>query len=300
MPVSDAELLAGLRAAFGRRVTLEARRPWARRSSLPMEELLVDGEWLLFKDVSRGPRPPRPAFMVDPLREIAVYREVLEPAAVGAPALRGALAEDGGRRAWLFLERVDGVPLDEAGELGAWKDAARWLADLHARPLPPSGAARLLRYDAAWLRRWPARALRREPALARFAAAAERAVEHISAWPASLVHGEFYPANVLVAGARIRPVDWETAGLGPGLLDIAALTSGSWVEQERVRVERAYRDALPAERRPAAAELAEALRSARLLVALQWIGWEARFTPPDQHAFDWLGEVQRLAAEPGG
>jgi aminoglycoside phosphotransferase (APT) family kinase protein len=298
--VSDAELAAGLNTAFGRRVALEERRPWARRSSLPMEELRVDGEWLLFKDVSRGPRPPRPAFMVDPLREIAVYRELLGPAAVGAPALRGAFAERGGRRAWLFLERVDGVPLDEAGELGAWEDAARWLADLHARSLPPPGAGRLLRYDAAWLRRWPARALRREPVLARVAAAAERAVEHVSAWPAGLVHGEFYPANVLVAGGRIRPVDWETAGLGPGLLDIAALTSGGWDARERARVELAYHDALPAERRPGAGELAQALRHARLLLALQWIGWDARFTPPEQHAFDWLGEVERLVAEPAG
>jgi len=296
MPVSDAELAAGLRAAFGRPVALEARRPWARRSSLPMEELLIDGEWLLFKDLSRGARARRPAFMVDPVREIAVYRELLEPAAVGAPALRGALAENRGRRAWLFLELVDGVPLDEADDLGAWEDAARWLARLHARPLPPAGAARLMLYDAAWLRRWPARALRREPALAPLADAAERAVERVSAWPAGLMHGEFYPANVLVEGTRIRPVDWETAGLGPGLLDIAALTSGSWDEQERARVERAYCDALPADR-PRGRELADALAHARLLVAMQWLGWDARFMPPDEHAHDWLAEAGRLAQE---
>jgi Ser/Thr protein kinase RdoA (MazF antagonist) len=258
-----------------------------------MEELRIDGEWLLFKDLSAAARAPRPAFMVDPLREIAVYRDLLEPAGVGAPALRGWLAD--GRRAWLFLERVEGAPLDEARDLGAWEAAARWLAHLHSRPLPTAGTGRLLRYDAAWLRRWQIRAAASRPALRRLSAAVERAVESVSSWPFGLVHGEYYPANVLVAGRRIRPVDWETAGLGPGLLDVAALTSGGWDARERVRVERAYREALPPGRRPAARELADALRQARLLVAVQWLGWDERFSPPEEHAHDWLADAWRLA-----
>jgi Ser/Thr protein kinase RdoA (MazF antagonist) len=294
MSVSDAELAAGLCAALGRPVELTARRPWPRRSSLPMEELRVDGEWLLFKDLSPGVRP-RPAFMIDPLREIAVYREILAPAKIGAPRLRGALTDEG--RAWLFLERVDGVPLDEAHDLAAWEQAARWLARLHARPRPSTGTARLLGYDAAWLRRWPARALRGDPGLAPLADAAERAVQRVAAWPVGLVHGEFYPANVLVAGGRIRPVDWETAGIGPGLIDVAALTSGAWDRAERARIETAYRVALPPDRRPDADELADALDHARLLVALQWLGWDAGFEPPAEHAHDWRAEAQRLAAE---
>jgi Ser/Thr protein kinase RdoA (MazF antagonist) len=295
MPLSDADLATGLPAAFGRPVELQARREWMRRSSLPMEELRIDGEWMLFKDLWPVARAPRPAFMVDPLREIAVYRELLEPAGVGAPALRGSLADLRGRRAWLFLERVDGVPLDEARDLGAWEEAARWLAALHARPVPAAGTARLLRYDAAWLRRWPERAMRRLPALRRLRGAAERAVERVLRWPRGLVHGEYYAANVLVAGERIRPVDWETAGLGPGLLDVAALTSGGWEPRSRARVERAYREALPADRRPTQRALADALRQARLLVALQWLGWDERFSTPEPHAHDWLAEAWRLA-----
>jgi Ser/Thr protein kinase RdoA (MazF antagonist) len=295
MSLSDDELAAGLRAALGRPVELTARRPWGRRSSLPMEELRVDGEWLLFKDLSPGPRPPRPAFLIDPLREIAVYREILAPAGIGAPVLVGALAD--GRRAWLFLERVHGVPLDETREPAAWEEAARWLARLHARPLPPAGAARLLRYDAAWLRRWPGRAFRADPGLAPLADAAERAVQVVAAWPAALLHGEFYPANVLVAEGRIRPVDWETAGTGPALIDLAALTSGAWERVARARIEAAYRAALPAARRPSARELGGALVHARLLVALQWLGWEPGFRPPGEHAHDWRAEARRLAAQ---
>lgn len=37
------------------------------------------------------------------------------------------------------------------------------------------------------------------------------------------IHGEFYPRNVLVHGGRIRPVDWESAALAVGEIDLASL-----------------------------------------------------------------------------
>ena len=61
--------------------------------------------------------------------------------------------------------------------------------------------------------------------------------EWAAARPRTFLHGEFYPSNVLiedaVEGPRVRPVDWEMAGLGPGLADLAALISGRWEEAER-------------------------------------------------------------------
>jgi aminoglycoside phosphotransferase (APT) family kinase protein len=294
MPVSDAELLAGLRAALGRPVALEERRPCPYASTAPLEEVRVDGEWLVFKDLSAGTSGARPASAVDPLREVAAYRDVLVDAALDTPALRGALVDRDGARAWLFLERIDGVPLWQVGDFSVWEAAARWLARLHAGAVPP-GARGLARYDASWLRGWVRRAAA-QGVPARVLEAGDRAIERLAAWPPSVLHGEFYPSNVIVQdGTRIRPVDWETAGVGPGFLDLGALTSGRWTDDQRARLESAYREALPVERRPRAAELAAAMRDCRLLVAVQWLAWEPRFTPPPEHAHDWLADAERLA-----
>jgi len=292
MPVTDAELCAGLAAALGRPVGRLVRRPWAYASTVPMEQL--DGPGLpplLFKDCTPRRRPSRPAFVDDPLREIAAYRTLLE--GLDAPACHGSVVDRD--RAWLFLERVDGIPLWEVQGLDAWLATARWLARLHARPAPAE--PRLLRHDARHLRRWARRATSLgggADAVDGLAAAAEVAVERLAAWPATLVHGELYASNVVVQpgpeGARIRVVDWEMAGVGPGVLDLAALVSGSWTPASRGRIVAAYREALPA----AAHGFDEALEGARLLVALQWLGWSSTWSPPVEHRHDWMQDVREL------
>src|SRR5262249_39094033 len=136
-------------------------------------------------------------------------------------------------------------------------EVARWLARLHlglaagARHL--DSAVGLLRYDADFYRLWPRRALaflgqtasrevRRD--LRWLGEAYEPVVGRLSALPLTFLHGEFYPSNVLVqeteAGLRVCPIDWEMAAVGPGLIDLAALTAGKWSDEERTTLLRAY------------------------------------------------------------
>ena len=171
--------------------------------------------------------------------------------------------------------------------------AARWLAGLHALD-PPAGEG-LLRYDAAHLRR--------RVCLAGWLPGCERIAdavsERLAELPARLIHGEFTAANVIVqrpgGGIRIRPVDWELAGLGPAVLDLAALTAGSWSDRDRDRIEAAYVDACPANSRPAAADI----DLARLLLAAQWSGWCDGWQPPPEQRHDWRGEVARMVERLG-
>src|SRR6476646_2259861 len=71
----------------------------------------------------------------------------------------------------------------------------------------------------------------------------EQVVEALLALPRTVIHGEFYASNVLVAGtsgdARVAPVDWELAAAAPGLTDLAALVSG-WSPAEREELVEAY------------------------------------------------------------
>ena len=282
--MSERELRVALAGVLGRDPGRLTREPWPYASSTPMERVSADGlAPLLFKDSSARDGASRPGFLADPLRELETYP--LLPAAAGAPHLLGAVPD----RAWLYLELVEGVPLWQADDLGAWEAAAARLAALHAAPVPHS--PRLLRHDRAHLGRWVDRALDHTPALAGAEAPARAAVERLAALPAVLVHGEAYPSNVVIdeqGGARL--VDWETVGTGPGVLDLAALTSGAWEPGERDRVVAAYCAAAGA-----AASSGEDLAAARLLVALQWLGWSRSWTPPPEHRHDWLGDALALA-----
>ncbi len=293
MPVSDADLKDALSAALGRPVAGLRRRPWRYRSSVPMEEVTVRGSRpLLFKDLTGTSRPSRPAFLVDPLREIEAYHSLL--AGLDAPACIGTAVDED--RAWLFLELVDGVPLWQAAGVEPWEAAARWLARLHS--VPVAGSARLLRYDTAHLLGWARRAVAMTPrgSLDGVERVAAGAAARLAAQPRSLIHGELYPSNVLVQasdhGPRIRPLDWETVGVGPGVLDLAALTAGDWEPQQRGRIVATYRAALPA----APADFDAALDAARLFVALQWLGWSDDWSPPPEHRHDWAAEARTLAA----
>ena len=279
MPVTDREL----REALGADSLF--RRAWPYRASLPMEELDLHGRRLLLKDLSRAHDLPRPPLAPDPRREIAVYRDVLAPLAVEGTAQMAAADETAGD--WLVLEFVNGTPLWQIGELETWQAAASWLARLHALPVPT--AQWLVRYDETQLRE----RLRLAPETERFAA---HVAERLAALPVRLIHGDFYPANILVEGAgRIRVVDWETCGVGPAVLDLAALVSGRWSEQEREQILDAYLATCPVPIRPSPDDLLYA----RLLLAAQWIGWHDRWCPPPEQRHDWHAELAELSERLG-
>lgn len=268
-------------AALG---TVRRRAPCPYASSWPLEEVDVerpDGEPLALLVKRFGAAPAsKPAFARDPAREPAAYA-LLADERLGTPRCHAS------GPGWLVLERVEGVPLWQRGEVEAWAATARWAATLHARfaARPPS-APPLLRRDAALhgvllARARAALGARLTPALE---AAVEAAIARLDALPPTLLHGELYPSNVLVAGDRIAPVDWEMAALGPGALDLAALLAG-WRDAERAAIVAAYG---PID----AADLA----AAELVLALQWLGWAQDWEAPPEHRRDWLADA-RAAAE---
>jgi aminoglycoside phosphotransferase len=282
---------AELTRVLGRQVTKVERNPSPYRTSFPLEELrieLADGTrlQLVRKDLRRSAlgviaHRVKPEFLHDPGREIEAYRLLAGPR-LGTPACYGA------GRGWILLEKVPGVELAQIGELDDWRRAARWLARLHATfaETPPSSRL-LLDHDAAYYRLWPQRAAARAPQVEWIAARYEAVVERLVALPRTLIHGEFYASNVLVAGERVAPVDWEMAAVGPGLVDLAALVTG-WKGEERAAIVAAY---------PGVDDLAMA--ACRLHLALQWLGWSTDWTPPPAQAYDWLAEVREAAERLG-
>jgi Ser/Thr protein kinase RdoA (MazF antagonist) len=330
---SRLELSAALNALFGRagsaRIVDLDTWPLPYASSFAIEQAIVrfdDGSTLdlVCKDTGRAAMLPearriKPRFLHHPLREIATYERILAPFAAGAPRFYGSVVNRARGHYWLFLERVRGVPLTEVGDFAVWREVSGWLAEVHGRlardPGLADAAARvpLVKYDRENARVWMERAQQHLEADAaqprsvrrRFASLAshyEAFLDELAALPSGFVHGEFFASNVLVettAGrrrVRVRPVDWELAGMGPRLMDLAALTAG-WAEDARAELAASYRGVASDE---AAASLSHdgfmrALDCCRLQLAVQRFGWARQWTPPATHRQDWLGEVLHAA-----
>jgi hypothetical protein len=323
---SDSELIELLRHQGGLHDVHElSRRPYRYATSAPIEEIRVrrrDGTEtaLLLKDLSRDrllgdARTTKPAFLHQPRREIETYRGILAPAGIG-PRCFGVVSDSDEQRHWLVIERVPGVELWQVGELSVWEVVARWLGEFHAAFAGRIDDARaanpyLLELSGDWFRSWSERARAAlaespDPRAAIVGSALERYDEvatSLAALPRTFVHGELYPSNVLVVREeqplRVCPVDWEMAGIGPGLVDLAALVGG-WAPEERSRLVSAYVDAgtstggtLPR------ATLETDLARCRLHLALQWLGWCTDWQPPREHAHDWTGEALELTRELG-
>lgn len=323
-----------LSAHFGRkrRIKQLRRRTSAYSSSYVIEnlELELDRDQclrLVFKNLSpssvlKTARHIRPGFVYHPEREIEIYRQILDQEKLGTPICYGAIEMPELERYWLFLERVEGPLLWQRGRLRSWEQAAAWLALLHTeyRIQPGDSTAPwlryLVRYDEHMLTTWLVRAeefLRRDTdsspdvcrRFARLANRYDRVVARLLDLPMSLIHGEFFPSNVILRptgqGWQICPVDWEMAAVGPGLIDLAALTAGNWTQDQKRKLIAAYGKALRATQKwaPSVSELFEAVTYCQLHLSVQLLGWASDWSPPKRHTQNWLGEALRLSGALG-
>jgi aminoglycoside phosphotransferase (APT) family kinase protein len=278
-------------------------------TSYPLHDLTVlreDGARLalVVKDLAWASMLPearrtKPRFLYDPAREVGVYQHLLNREKLGTPRCYAAVAR-GDARPWILLERVPGVPLVEVGDREAWLRAMRWVARFHADPGTHRVAHEvpLLRHDECFYRTWMDRAQQfvLDDRLTWVAERYDTIVERLLAQPATFIHGELYASNVLIDGERVCPIDWEMAGIGPALVDVAALTAGrGWSDADEMAMLRAYRNDFDE-------DLLADLDACRAYLAIQWLGWSASWTPPIERAQDWLAvaaaATERLVGRP--
>jgi Ser/Thr protein kinase RdoA (MazF antagonist) len=331
--VNDGEVLSFVSRALashpaGREQLVSLNRElYDYHSSFAIEELVAEFEdgdrlALLFKNLSPqgllpGARQTRPHFYYDPKREIAVYREILALANLGTATCYGTVSDPKQQRYWLLLEKVSGDELYTIGDIDVWCDVARWLARMHdrlgkcamQRPLQ----AKLRTYDADFYEVWIDRAQQfhggrggagSPVSSAQMGLLIDRcrlATRHLCSQPCTFIHGEFYASNVLIDQRqhprRICVVDWETAAIGPGLIDLAALVAGGWTESQKDQLAQAYFDDLPVAGRcwNSIQEMTRSLQCCRLFQAIRWLGWSPDWQPPPDHRSDWLTEAIKMA-----
>ncbi len=212
--------------------------------------------------------------------EAAVYRDLLRPSGLSHPFFYGAYLDESSGRLWLVLRYVErGVRLDLASEPDALPVAARWIGRFHAaneRVVVHGAPPFLTRYDVGYYSGWARRTAvfagqmhARLPWLALLCERYVEAIPHLMIAPQTVIHGEYYPHNVLYRAGTVFPHDWESAAVGAGEIDLASLIEG-WDEETIRWCMAEYRHARWPDEPPATFERTFAV--ARLYWCFRWLG----------------------------
>jgi hypothetical protein len=212
--------------------------------------------------------------------EAAVYQHLLHPMNMPVPMICGVYTDDLCRTLWLFLEYLEAsVRVQKSSDPAAMGLAAQWIGKFHAK-----GEEILRRQHLSYLRSYDAddlcRGLRRTPQslnrlrmsfpwLAQIFERFQEVVNILLISSQTIIHGEYYPKNILYHNDRIYPVDWESTAVGAGEIDLATLIQ-AWPEHVRRECTVHYQQARWPEGAPA--DFERSLCAAQLYLHLRWFG----------------------------
>jgi hypothetical protein len=240
-------------------------------------------------------------------REVRTYRQLLDRGALGTAAYYGCIRNGHGGRFWLFLEFVEGTPIRYL-DFDYWVEAAAWLGRMQGhfarRVERLDRSAFLIRHDRDFFQAQAERARRslrtaRPDLLRRLDAVLglyPGVIDAMVAQPSTLVHGAYRPGQVLATrgphGLRLCPTDWELAGFGSVLYDLASLADGFRPPHFEQLVDAyavdARRAGVPV---PGMEEMERVVHCFRLHRAL---GWLAKVARPDSNEADVEKQLARV------
>jgi hypothetical protein len=236
--------------------------------------------------------------------EAAVYRYLLQPSRASAPTFYGSHTDCSTGATWLILEHLENtLRVSHTPEPAASMNvAARWIGQFHGIAKERFSNAPILflnRYDAEYYVGWARRTSlfaghwhQRFPCLTTLCERFEELVVLLLKAPPALIHGEYYTSNILFRNGIVYPVDWESAALAAGEIDLASLTEGWPVEVVR-ECEHEYQRARWPEGSPDDFELT--LAAARLYLHFRWLGERPESTAAEYHL--WRFEELRSSSE---
>lgn len=294
LPKTDA-LQRGLTAALqtgevGGRLTLLRREPTPYATTFPCE--------IVTCQIGRG--KPRRLFCkytagVDYTghghrggvgHEIAAYRHILTRTKKFRPRFYGSYADSERGQYWLFLEYLDGgLRVGKLNDPVAMAKTARWIAQFHvtSQCLLSNECLRFLRrYDKEYYLGWISRTVdfarpnyRKSSWLHHLYAQAESFLSPLLKSVPAIIHGEYYQHNILFHHGQVCPIDWESAAIGEGLIDLACLTDG-WENKIADVCTATYVQTRWPEGAPP--EFERVIKAARLYMTVRWLGDDPDFT----------------------
>ena len=97
--------------------------------------------------------------------------------------------------------------------------------------------------------------------------------------PTTVIHGEFTPHNVLMRNGHAYPVDWESAAIAIGEIDLVCLTD-KWPAHVASQCEREYQSARWPDGAPD--DFSYRLDLARLYWNFRWLGDRPEWTTSEK------------------
>ncbi|HYT59667.1 MAG TPA: hypothetical protein VEL06_05825 [Haliangiales bacterium] len=243
--------------------------------------------------------------------EAKVYQHLLRSLPGFRPRFLGALTEPAINDTWLMLEfaygaaRVFDLSFHEStAQARALMESARWIGQFHAaceaRVQDPA-LSFLKRYDAEYYRGWARRMAEfsrplqgRFPWLVGLRKWGDAWFAPLLTAPQTVIHGEFYSKTVLVRKEKLFVVDWESAAVAPGEIDLATLTEGKhWRGRIARQCEREYQRA----RWPGGVPTGfkRTLAAARIYLHFRWLGERPDWTVREKTI--WRYDHLRAAAK---
>ncbi len=212
--------------------------------------------------------------------EIATYRHILAQTNKFRPRFYGGYTDSETGQYWLFLEYLDGsLRVGKLNDPVAMAETARWIAQFHVtsqRLLNNERLRFLKRYDKEYYLAWISRTVdfagpnyRKSSWLHHLYARAEDFLSPLLNSVPVIIHGEYYQHNILFHQGRVCPIDWESAAVGEGLIDLASLTDGWESKIADVCTATYVRTRWP---KGAPAQFKRVFQAARLYMTARWLG----------------------------
>lgn len=236
--------------------------------------------------------------------EATVYDHLLQNLPLPTARFFGVHTDHDSGQRWLVLQHLDeSIRVSRAPDPKGMLLAAEWIGRFHAameQHLSTHSACVVYRYDRQYYRGWARRtALFADHLVQHFSwlptlcQRFEELAETFVAQPATIIHGEYYVANVLFQDGAIYPIDWESAAIGMGELDLASLIEGWEADLVAECILKYLRARWPSSPPP---EFEWRLAAARLYWHFRWLGDNAHWTAtaPDRRFEELHSSGERL------
>jgi hypothetical protein len=236
--------------------------------------------------------------------EAAVYRHALAPVRASTAQLYGTYDDPQTGETWLVLACLDGFAAagDPEARSAAVVLGARWIGHFHAlweERLEAGEEPPLMRYDLEYYRRWGERteALAgelhlRHPWLRRACEGYREAVALLPRGRETIVHGDYYPSNLLLRNGAVSPIDWGAAAIGAGEIDLASLTQ-RWQAELVADARAAYETARWPDGTPP--DFERRLDVAGLYLCFRWMGAGPEWIRDERRR--WRFDIARTLSE---
>jgi thiamine kinase-like enzyme len=234
--------------------------------------------------------------------EANVYRQLLNSLDISIAKLYGIYRSPDGINTWLAMEYLEeGTRMTHTIDPEAMLKAARWMGRFHAQcttRVSDPALSFLNRYNPDYYRGWVSRTRKmvRQAGvdsewLRTVCSRIDEVIEVLCNSPPTIIHGEYYPKNILLQHGLIYPVDWESTAIGNGMVDLAMLTEG-WAPDTTWELVHEYQRSRWPEGAPH--DLVTSLYAARIYVQFRWLGDQLWLGDKQARFPEWAGYLEAL------